>query len=526
MGNWAAGLTQGFNTGLTMGNAFRQRGLRDQLAAEAEKYNPTEGAYGQGLQSNIEQVQGLKQQAIAGGMTPELAAQQYDPAIAELTRRSGLTAADYSVPTDTSGKNYATFAEAQRAAAPMRSEGLANVYRQAGELDKADELLARAQQSRTAALQEEAAGLAISATKRKEATDIANKNALAAIESRRAAGEPIDQKFLSVMATQYGADPKHLMDNELSKLGFDEKTLKLETAQLQKALTRAQMGGIDGMNKFLADKFDPNKNDDIVPTLRQTPNGIVVVYGNQVLSEYGSHKDLNSLVANVNGMITGDPLGAAKTLADINAKNISAQKDQALMKYYADRGDVERMGSAQYFEGSDGKMYASVPVFKKGEGVRFETVQVNPGQGVGLRKPGAGDAKPVKTPEAGEKYTVGGKPMQADGMGGFISTRGVLPDARAGAMKQLGIPDNYIGRLRWSNDGESVLFGDKRYSLVGKEAPGEVQQLLKDIEGYDVMNRRIQQSNTQRMNPPEVLTGLGGTGRVTGFGPQLTYPRN
>lgn len=518
---WASGL----QAGIRLGEQIRQGQLQRQLADEAAKYTPTEGAYGQELQSNIEQVQGLKQQAIAGGMTPEMAAQQYDPSIAELTRRSGLTSADYSVPTDTSGKNYATLAEAQKAAAPMRSEGLANVYRQAGELDKADELLARAQQSRTAAIQEKAAGLQVNALQRKEDIDIANNNALAAIEARRAAGEPIDQKILSIMASQYGADPKHLMDNELSKLGFDEKTLKLETAQLQKDLTRAQMGGIDGMNKFLADKFDPNKNDDIVPTLRQTPNGIVVMYGNQVLSEYGSHKDLNSLVANVNGMITGDPLGAAKTLADINAKNVSAQKDQALIKYYADRGDVERMGSAQYFEGTDGKMYASVPVFKKGEGVKFETVQVNPGQGVGLRKPGAGEAKPVKTPEAGEKYTVGGKPMQADGMGGFISTRGVLPDDRAGAMKQLGIPDNYVGRLRWSNDGESVLFGDKRYSLVGKDAPVEVKHLLKDIEDYDVMNKRIQQSNTQRMNPPEVRTGLDGTGRATGFGPQLTYPR-
>lgn len=322
---WASGL----QAGIRLGEQIRQGQLQRQLADEAAKYTPTEGAYGQELQSNIEQVQGLKQQAIAGGMTPEMAAQQYDPSIAELTRRSGLTSADYSLPTDTSGKNYATLAEAQKAAAPMRSEGLANVYRQAGEIDKADELLARAQQSRTAAIQEKAAGLQVNALQRREDVDIANKNALAAIEARRAAGEPIDQNILSTMASQYGADPKHLMDNELSKLGYDEKTLKLETVKLQKNLTKAQMGGIDGMNKFLAETFDPNKNDDIVPTIKQTKNGLVVMYGDQVLSEYGTHKDLNALVANVNGMITGDPLGAAKTLSEINYRNSLAAAHQA-----------------------------------------------------------------------------------------------------------------------------------------------------------------------------------------------------
>lgn len=153
MADFFRSLQGGFNTGLQLGQVLRQRQLQDALAQEAAQYTPTEGAYGQGLQSNIEQVQGLKQQAIEGGMTPELAAQQYDPSIAELTRRSGLTSADYSVPTDTSGKNYATRQEALQAAAPMRSEGLANVYRQAGEIDKAEELMSRAQQQRLVGLQ-------------------------------------------------------------------------------------------------------------------------------------------------------------------------------------------------------------------------------------------------------------------------------------------------------------------------------------------------------------------------------------
>lgn len=149
----------GFASGFHAGAQAAERGikLREEeelkrgLAAEAAKYTPTEGAYGQGLQSNIEQVQGLKQQAIEGGMTPEMAAQQYDPSIQELTRRQGLTAPDFSVASGPT--NYATRQEALQAAAPMRTEGLANVYRQAGQIDKAEELVARAQQQRMTGLQ-------------------------------------------------------------------------------------------------------------------------------------------------------------------------------------------------------------------------------------------------------------------------------------------------------------------------------------------------------------------------------------
>ena len=113
----------------------REEELRRGLSAEAGRYNVTEGAYGPGLQENITQLQGLREQ------DPAQAA-AYDQAIGELTRRQSLTAPDYSVASG--AKNYDTRQEARQAAAPMRTEGLAGVYRQAGMIDKADELEARA----------------------------------------------------------------------------------------------------------------------------------------------------------------------------------------------------------------------------------------------------------------------------------------------------------------------------------------------------------------------------------------------
>lgn len=136
---------------MQLGQAMRQRRLEEELAQEAARYTPTEGAYGPGLQENIQQVRGLQEQAIAGGMAPEEAARQYAPAIAELERRSGLTAPDYTIASGPQA--YATREEAMRAAAPMRAQGLANVYRRFGDTERADVAEARALQAQQAGLQ-------------------------------------------------------------------------------------------------------------------------------------------------------------------------------------------------------------------------------------------------------------------------------------------------------------------------------------------------------------------------------------
>ncbi len=146
---WAAGFRAGSDVAQRAMDNYKKQQLEQGLSQEAAKYDVVEGAAGPELEQNIQQVQGLKQQAIAGGMTPEMAAQQYDPAIAELTRRSGLTKPDFSISQagrgpDGNAINYATRQEARQAAAPLRSEGLAGVYRRGGDIEGADRLEARA----------------------------------------------------------------------------------------------------------------------------------------------------------------------------------------------------------------------------------------------------------------------------------------------------------------------------------------------------------------------------------------------
>jgi hypothetical protein len=111
------------------------------LARESARYDVTEGAYGPGLQANIQQLQSLRDQDPAQ-------APAYDQAIEELTRRQGLTAPDYSVASGPT--NFATRQEARQASAPLRAEGLAGVYRRYGDVEKADALEARAYEQQRA----------------------------------------------------------------------------------------------------------------------------------------------------------------------------------------------------------------------------------------------------------------------------------------------------------------------------------------------------------------------------------------
>lgn len=127
------------------------------LAQESARYDVTEGAYGPGLQENIQQLEGLRANVADPALNTydpqQLAA--YDQGIVELQRRQGLTAPDFSVASGAT--NYASRQEARQAAAPLRAEGLAGVYRQYGDVERADALEARAfEQQRGLAAEERA----------------------------------------------------------------------------------------------------------------------------------------------------------------------------------------------------------------------------------------------------------------------------------------------------------------------------------------------------------------------------------
>jgi hypothetical protein len=118
---------------------------RDVAKAGNKAPGVTEGAYGSGLEDNIEQVRGLRSQAAqeasynTGGSEDAIAAaeQQYNPALEELQRRAALTQADYSVG---GSPNYSSSERAMAEQGLMRSQREAEAYRNFGMVDKANEV--------------------------------------------------------------------------------------------------------------------------------------------------------------------------------------------------------------------------------------------------------------------------------------------------------------------------------------------------------------------------------------------------
>ena len=303
------GLSQGLQTGLQMGSVLRDVSRRRALQEEAARYGVTEGAYGPELLQNIEQLEGLKAQ------DPAQAA-AYDQAIGELQRRSQMTAPDFSVASG--AQNFGTREEATRAARPMRAEGLASVYERFGDIERAEELRERADAGRLRDLQYRQTELGLKSLERSEAEAEGLQMAQQIIVGAQQAGQTVDSDFLRVVAQQTGANFNTLIDTEAKRLGFEDMTGTAAIKKLQRDLSAASAKGIDGLNAFLAENFDPDQSDDITPkVVRDRQGNYVVQYGDRVLSEYGAHKSLDFLVGTVQGRINGDPLGTLKTLADI-----------------------------------------------------------------------------------------------------------------------------------------------------------------------------------------------------------------
>lgn len=314
MADFFKGLSGGFQTGLQLGQAVRERRQRDALAEEAARYGVTEGAFGPELQQNIQQLEGLKAQ------DPAQAA-AYDQAIGELQRRAQMTAPDFTVASR--GPTFATREEAQTAARPMRTAGLANVYRQFGDLERADELESRAQA-------QELAGIQIDRARRTAAEERGMKEAQLLLSGAEQAGQPITSDFLRVVANQTGANFNQLVDTAAKSLGFTEASATARINQFKRDLSTAANKGVTGLNEFLAANFDPNQNDNIKPEVTKDARGnFVVTYGGQVLPQYGTNKSLNELIARTQANIDGDPMGAVKTLLQLDLLKAQIGESQA-----------------------------------------------------------------------------------------------------------------------------------------------------------------------------------------------------
>lgn len=330
------GLTEGFQAGLQLGGALRGVRRDQALADEAARFNVTEGAYGPELEQNIEQVRGLmteaqRQAAAQGGTVEDMARieAQYMPSIQELQRRSQMTAPDFTVasramrPEDT----FTTREAATRAARPMRAEGLANVYRQFGDIDEAERQLERADAARLRDIQFEEAQLGLRGRRRTEAEAEGMQMAQQLLTGAEQAGQPITSEFLRVVSSQTGANYNALVDSAAKSIGFQEASATAALNKLKRDFSKAATTGLPGLNTFLAENFDPDGTDELKPEVTRDARGnFIVTYGGRVLPQYGTNRSIEELVARTQGFIDADPLGAIKNILDIDVRRAQLQE--------------------------------------------------------------------------------------------------------------------------------------------------------------------------------------------------------
>lgn len=538
----------GFASGFQVGAQAVERGLKlredEQLRQELAKayaqpesftdYTPAQQQQIQGLQTSgaydVEAIPGAQGQAPTLRYTPkqgldlqgDMPGGPIEVAPQQVQRYGGQTVAGQFDPNLLRGLQMREAARVVGASGdPVRA---AQLLQQADDIEYNAKM--RPLQEQATRQQLELGGVQLGAAKRTEATTVANNAAMQEMADLRTKG-PITQETISALAKKHGADSTQLLNAELAQYNFTTASLEAESKALNKQLSKAALGGIPGMNKFLADKFDPNKADNITPEIVQTKAGFVVMYGGRQLGEYGAHKSLNELVSNVSGMISGDPLGTAKTLAQIRASNavaaaneadaglagLKGEKLKAETGYYQNRGQLDKMGATQYFTGSDGNMYASTPVFGK-KGLEFQTTQVNP-ENIKLQKPGAEgkDMKPGKVEEEGNKATIGGKLHIADGNGNWIPADGngkpigILPSDRTKALEKAGIPTNLIPQIPWNTNGTEVMFGGKAYDVKN---PADLKELKADYKRLGANTIAVEEA---QRNIPGRNTGLFSVGQ-------------
>jgi hypothetical protein len=220
-------------------------------------------------------------------------------------------------------------------------------------------------------------------------------------------------------------------------------------------------------------------------------------------------------------------MDVGKANNDANYKTGALRNDSARLGLQRDRAQLDRMGSAQYFTGEDGNTYAAVPTMTP-QGLKFESVQVNP-DGVPLSRVGAGgDPKPQGVKEEGTRVTIGGRLMVADGLGGYIAADGsgkplgVLPSERQTVLKEAGIPDNIVGQLQWNKDGTAVGVNGKRYSL------NELNQIPKDFKTLQRNMLEVEEDSLRSMqyhgaNNRQMLAEEPEPAPRRGIGPRITF---
>lgn len=522
------GWAQGLQSGMQLGNLINQGFDRRELAEESKKHRidevvPEQGKVDELVAQRDTVAQGLIAQGVDTNTAYQQATQQLLPQLQETSQSAGL-GRQYAY----GGQNYADRGEAERAMTQGRTQGLANVYRAQGNEEQASALEARAMQNR-------AAGLQINKLQRDEDTDLK----IQGIDKQ--VGEFLDKRLVNEDGTVRPATTDDMIaqiQHRASLLqkgglgreatnalkdwqGIAVNAIQLNTATRNEELGRVATAIAAGDLKPAQAFYDKHVLDGAkVTALTTNKDGSISV--SRVRDDGVKLPDTkvgsaNELLATLNSF--RDPMSLYnfsqnefKNNLAVKELKIKQQSADQTGEYYKNRTGVERMGSAQYFQGDDGNTYASVPVMGK-QGLKFETVKVNPDD-IKMKKAGAtGDGKPVKIEEEGTKMSIGGKTVIADGNGNWIPAdgngrpQGILPSERTKALKDAGVPDNLVGQIPWNKTGTGILFNGKEYD---PKDPKDLKTMVETYKRLGAAEIGMQEATASDVALQQKFRGLGG----------------
>lgn len=500
MADFFKGLTGGFQSGLQLGEAMRAKQERERLR-EAMGLTPQEMQQRQATPEELgraqAETQGIAaQDAAMFGLGPQEQA-AYAPQMPVEGQRIGAT--QYGLGGQTFNRmptqqeiESARYSAAANVIAERDPVAAMRMRQEQVRMQREAELAPLQKQQLEGniagqAQQRELTGIQIGGAKRTAATD----KRMDDFNAWRSQNPQADFAAINAEVQRLGMGVDEQFKVASSLTGIGEQEFKASQQRIQKLIKNQGLDGLLKAHKESND-LDPGSHFEVIRgkggtvSLNRVDTATGTVIQPNVFS--GSEAETTTYLnkaAMDPATIIDYTMNLAKNKAAIdeskagtNLKNAQAGLIPAQSEYYKNRGAMDRMGSAQYFEGKDGNTYAAVPVMGN-EGLKFEIKQVNQ-PGVKFNKlGGSGDGKPVEVKEEGTKVTIGGQLKVADGLGGWMDPKGVLPSERTKVLSAAKIPDNLVAQLPWNTAGTSVGFAGQAYDV---RDPKDMKQLKADYE--------------------------------------------
>ena len=344
MADFFKGLAGGFSTGLQFGQAMRQRRMEDDLAQAYAKpeeftdYTPEQQRQIRDLQASgaydVSAVPGAEGAAptlryaprrglnLQGDVPAEGA--YIDVAPQQVQRYGGQTMAGRFDPTQLRGLQMQEAARVLGSYGDVR--GAAALQAQAAEQEfqaKYRPLLLQSTEGQIAGqgLTQEAQRLTITEAQKKVKQDESNRLAGTRLAELAAAGTPIDTATANRIAKETGADMTFVTDAVLKQYSLTKASANDLIERQLAEFDKAAKGGLPTLNKYIAERLDPDKTDNIVPTVVQGPDGkLRVMYGDKPLPGYQAYGGIDQLSAAFQGNIKRDPLGAAIQISTLDTQ--------------------------------------------------------------------------------------------------------------------------------------------------------------------------------------------------------------